>query len=148
MPLNRTESKIKTQVQTAFCATGGGSLIGVIQYKPFASLLSIRRAVSRFVGACVCMVTCATYIKGFSKRLPREPTISPSVQNAWPRKSCVKNIQVNPWNRNKKKSLKSRAISCREKHSSRCSGYFCIWHIKFQKFSKRTMLHSAIAKTV
>lgn len=40
-------------------------------------------------GACVCMVTCATYIKGFSKRLPREPTISPSVQNAWPRKSCV-----------------------------------------------------------
>lgn len=40
---------------------------------------------------CVCArATCATYIKGFSKRLPREPTISPSVQNAWPRKSCEK----------------------------------------------------------
>lgn len=29
-----------------------------------------------------------TYVKGFSKRHPREPKISPSVQKAWPRKSC------------------------------------------------------------
>lgn len=35
-----------------------------------------------------------TYIKGFSKRPPREPTISPSVQNAWPRKSCKHTNEV------------------------------------------------------
>lgn len=47
-----------------------------------------------FAGVCVCVcATCATYIKGFSKRLPREPTISPSVQNAWPRKSCKKHTR-------------------------------------------------------
>lgn len=28
------------------------------------------------------------HIRGFSRRLPAEPTISPRVQNAWPRKSC------------------------------------------------------------
>lgn len=28
------------------------------------------------------------HIRGFSRRLPAEPTISPRVQKAWPRKSC------------------------------------------------------------
>lgn len=28
------------------------------------------------------------HVSGFSRRLPDEPTISPSVQKAWPRKSC------------------------------------------------------------
>lgn len=28
------------------------------------------------------------HVRGFSRRLPAEPTISPRVQNAWPRKSC------------------------------------------------------------
>lgn len=29
-----------------------------------------------------------SHVRGFSRRLPAEPTISPSVQKAWPRKSC------------------------------------------------------------
>lgn len=30
-----------------------------------------------------------TYVRGFSRRLPEDPTISPRVQKAWPRKSCI-----------------------------------------------------------
>lgn len=37
-----------------------------------------------------------THVRGFSRRLPGDPTISPRVQKAWPRKSCMSREQKRP----------------------------------------------------
>lgn len=44
---------------------------------------------SEHKGPCYVLNIEWTHIKGLSRRLPSEPTTSPSVQKAWPRKSCT-----------------------------------------------------------
>lgn len=94
IPQNGTESKIKTQSQMF-----GFSLIRGMQCEPIAPSLQSIAWFKQRLCVIVCMCTmCTTYVKVFSKQLPREPTISPSVQTAWPRKSCMPNkIHKEKW---------------------------------------------------
>lgn len=60
------------------------------------------------------------HVRGFSRRLPAEPTISPRVQNAWPRKSCrIRNTGCHQGDAHPRKAreagLTDPALTCLER---------------------------------